>query len=88
MAKYLCPVCGYPELDEPPYLNGQASFEICPCCGYEFGYNDPNPASKETFLRNWVRMGTPWATPSLKPKKWDAKAQLKGIDVDFENLIE
>tara|TARA_B100000614_G_C14374051_1_gene422668 strand:+ start:446 stop:640 length:195 start_codon:yes stop_codon:yes gene_type:complete len=33
---YVCPVCDYPELTEEPYY----SFEICPQCGIEFGYED------------------------------------------------
>lgn len=38
--KYTCPVCGWPELDEPPYDDtGWGSFEICSCCGIEFGYD-------------------------------------------------
>ena len=35
--KHLCPVCGWPELTQPPrQASGGASFEICPCCGFEF----------------------------------------------------
>ena len=37
----ICPVCGYGELHEPAYDRfGCASFEICPCCGIEFGLED------------------------------------------------
>ena len=37
----ICPVCGYNALHEPAYDRfGCASFEICPCCGIEFGYDD------------------------------------------------
>jgi len=37
-----CPICGFPDLDEPPYdSDGEnPSFDICPCCGIEFGYED------------------------------------------------
>lgn len=39
--KYKCPVCGYDKLEESPYDKyGQGSFEICPNCGIEFGYQD------------------------------------------------
>lgn len=33
---YTCPVCDYPDLDEEPLF----SWEICACCGTEFGYDD------------------------------------------------
>lgn len=91
MGKYLCPICGYPDLDEPAYnlLTGDPSFDICPCCGYEYGYGDPTTsASKEIFLRNWIRLGTPWSRPGLRPSNWDARIQLRGIDVDFDKLLE
>jgi hypothetical protein len=31
--RYLCPVCGYPGLYEPPWIDVSGSFEICPSCG-------------------------------------------------------
>ena len=35
---YICPVCGYDGLEEPPYdETGLGNYDICPCCGYEFG---------------------------------------------------
>lgn len=37
---YTCPICGYDKLNEPPFdQNGEGSFEICPSCNNEFGYN-------------------------------------------------
>lgn len=39
--KYICPICGYDRLDEPAYdENSLGSFDICPCCGNEFGFDD------------------------------------------------
>ena len=39
--KYICPVCGYDRLEEPVYDEiGEPSFEICSCCGVEFGFDD------------------------------------------------
>ncbi len=35
-AHFTCPVCGYPSLQEEPFY----SYEICPCCGVEFGFDD------------------------------------------------
>lgn len=55
---YLCPVCGSPEHEEAPYdKNGLASFNMC-SCGFEFGFDDSNLASKEaheSVVANWDR---------------------------------
>ena len=38
---FVCPVCGYPNLEEEPWSpSGVSSFEICPQCKIEFGYDD------------------------------------------------
>ena len=90
MPGYLCPICGFPDLDEPAYdlLTGDPTFEICPCCGHEYGYGDPTTLTgKENFLRKWIGMGTPWSTPDLRPPNWDARLQLKEIGVDYDKLV-
>jgi hypothetical protein len=72
-----CPVCCYPDLDEPAYDElGCASFEICPCCGTEFGYDDSG-ASHEELRRRWLARGAPWFSRSrLPPPGWSAVEQL------------
>jgi hypothetical protein len=43
---YTCPVCGYAALEWEPYYGGQVpSFNMCPCCGTEFGFDDEPAAS-------------------------------------------
>jgi hypothetical protein len=91
MNKYTCPVCGYPELDEPPYdlLTGGPSFDICPCCGCEYGYDAPKPGrSQEDFLRFWIKQGAPWFSPDLKPSDWDLRKQLEEINIDFDEIAK
>ena len=54
MIKYICPVCYYPKIDE--YPNDGLSFEICPCCFVEFGYD----GVEETFAlrrQEWIAQG-------------------------------
>ena len=50
--KYKCPVCGYDKLKNPIYdKEGNGIYEICVCCGFEFGCDDfPN---KEEAYKNW-----------------------------------
>ncbi|MED4649062.1 hypothetical protein P9293_17030 [Bacillus inaquosorum] len=39
--KYTCPVCRFKGLTEPAYdKEGTHSYEICPCCGFQFGFDD------------------------------------------------
>nr|WP_151256805.1 hypothetical protein [Bacillus stercoris] len=39
--KHPCPVCGFKGLTEPPYDHeGLQSHEICPCCGFQFGFDE------------------------------------------------
>ena len=46
--KYICPICGYDKLNKSPYDEiGEPTFETCPCCGFEYGYDDY--INKETF---------------------------------------
>jgi len=38
---YMCSVCGWDKLENPPYYEHFAgSNEICSCCGFEFGVDD------------------------------------------------
>jgi hypothetical protein len=75
----LCPVCGWPELHEPPRCEtGGASFEICPCCGFEFGFDDDAQGITYAQARTlWIAAGTPWwsnARPA--PPGWNPTHQL------------
>jgi hypothetical protein len=67
----------------PPYDHyfGDPSYEVCACCGFEFG-NDDNPgtgapASFEDYLKAWVQSGCEWFDPTMKPEGWQLKAQLE-----------
>lgn len=77
---YRCPVCGYPGLDEPPYdEHGCASYNICPCCGTEFGYDDNNIAHAE-LRKRWISSGMRWWSKTTpKPADWDAERQLRDV---------
>ena len=74
----MCPVCGYPALDEPPYDDsGCPTYVICPCCGNEFGYDDTSVAHVE-LRKKWIKKGMPWWSKRINPPdKWDPTQQLK-----------
>jgi hypothetical protein len=60
----ICLVCGYDGLDEPPYIDNDVragSFEICSCCGYQFGVDDLDKGiTHEAYRIQWLKDGAPW----------------------------
>jgi hypothetical protein len=65
-----CPVCGY--LMAKPARD----FNICPCCGTEFGYDDRRRSHEELRAR-WIANGAPWfSRATRRPAGWDAWSQL------------
>lgn len=76
--KYICPVCGYDGLDEPPYdSTGSASFDICPCCGTEFGYDDSVKTHAEIRDR-WLNNGGHWWSTTIPAlANWNPYDQIK-----------
>ena len=76
----ICPVCGYNNLYDPPYNSeGLGSFEICPCCGFEFGCDDfPNKVeAHEQWRKKWIAQGFRWFSQCrLPPNGWEPQIQL------------
>lgn len=86
--RYLCPVCGYPELDEPAWTDGVGSDDICPSCGTHFGYRDMaggDAAERQRVHRRlrqeWKDKGCPWFDPGRPPpSEWDPISQLGAVE--------
>ena len=49
----VCPVCGFPRLNEPASVNGRPSHEVCPSCGLAFD----DPAALNDRARGVERLG-------------------------------
>ena len=85
---FVCPVCGYPDLDENPRgeLTG-GSYEICPSCGIQFGYNDEaggNPEARagayEKWRKLWIESGMIWDKGRTEPPPgWNPRRQLLNV---------
>lgn len=75
-----CRVCGLVQ-DEPPWGEDGtvASFNICECCGTEFGYDDATPHAVVQTRARWLAAGAKWFQPKLRPASWDIKRQLADI---------
>jgi hypothetical protein len=85
-AQFLCFVCGYSDLVDPPWDNDAPSDEICPSCGIHFGYDDAaggDPGLRESIYREWRRRwiaaGMRWWSLSDAPVGWDPEAQLRSV---------
>jgi hypothetical protein len=77
-----CPVCGYDDLEEPAFDDvGAPSFEICPSCGTEFGYDDATRSHK-SLRDEWIAKGMPWWADDKPPPGWDPMQQLQSLTND------
>jgi hypothetical protein len=75
--RHECPVCGYDGFDEAPWDGESPSYDICPGCGIEFGYQDFRPTLPErqerwAQLREvWIDAGRPWTSSTHpRPSEW------------------
>lgn len=80
--RHTCPVCGFPDLAEAAYEDGIPSQEICPSCGFQFGFTDGlHGESFESWRRRWMDQGMPWAGSPLDtpPPDWDPAGQVRAV---------
>lgn len=75
-----CRVCGY-EPDAPPWgISGaDPSWEICPCCGVEFGYEDSSLEGTRQYRDRWLNSGARWLDPTEAPDGLSAEARLARV---------
>lgn len=80
MRYYLCPVCGYDKLDEPP-----VGFTLCSCCGTEFELDD-DEVGHDVLRMRWIRGGKQWWSPVVAPPiGWNADRQLRRAGHETES---
>jgi len=61
-----CPVRGYDGLEEPAFDDdGVPSFDICDCCGTQFGYHDAK-TPRAVLRERWVADGMAWTVVSIR----------------------
>jgi hypothetical protein len=79
-----CRVCGC-RLDFFPWgaYDDAPSFEICPCCGVQFGVMDETPLLASQERQDWLSKGMPWFQEDQKPENWQPEAQLAQIPPEF-----
>ena len=59
-----CRVCGLLQSDPPWGYDGVSpTFDFCPCCGVEFGYEDALPLGAQRWREKWIANGAEWMNP-------------------------
>lgn len=75
-----CRVCGLQQ-PHPQYGNDGKSptYEICDCCGVEFGYEDLTRKSVMGYRKRWIEEGCKWFDPEAKPSDWNFNDQMRNV---------
>jgi hypothetical protein len=77
---FMCPVCFYddmPDAAEP--------YNICPCCGTEFG-NDDDGRTYAQLRAFWISSGARWFYDE-RPATWNPWIQLASAGVKLPYLV-
>ncbi|HYF44683.1 MAG TPA: aldo/keto reductase, partial [Acidimicrobiales bacterium] len=89
-----CPVCGFPDLTQPPWVEGEASGETCPSCGTTFGVDDhadgvaaARDVLHEALRLAWITEGMTWHSTRPKPEGWDPVRQVDALRNDREGWL-
>jgi hypothetical protein len=79
---FTCPVCFYDKMPDAP-----ESYNICPCCGTEFGTDDEErtPAQLREY---WISSGAKWFYQDAPPT-WNAWFQLSmaGVVLPYTSVL-
>lgn len=86
----------HPITVDPPYEDhwGMASYEVCSCCGFEYGNDDmpmdeENKMSFKEYLREWVKgEDAKWFEPEKRPSSWDLSRQLTAAGIEVPDYIK
>jgi hypothetical protein len=75
-----CRVCGLLQENPPWGWDGNTpTFEICDCCGTEFGYEDATLVGVAQKRETWLTDPGTWHRPAAKPTAWDPEEQLSHL---------
>ncbi|MFZ5638655.1 MAG: hypothetical protein ACOY82_18930 [Pseudomonadota bacterium] len=79
---YFCPVCGWLGLEVRP-VHPFDSYEICSCCGTEFGLDVSEKDDIEIVREDWLNEGAAWFSEEDRPADWNverAQAQIRAYE--------
>ncbi|MBU2895224.1 hypothetical protein [Vibrio hepatarius] len=83
-AQLACRVCGLIQIEPPWGKDGNSpNYEICDCCGVEFGYEDSSLTGIKNYRKKWLQTGKNWVSKDDMPENWNVDEQLKNIPVQY-----
>jgi len=59
------------------------TWDICSCCGVEWGDGDFTLEETRTLRAKWIAKGANWFDPKEKPESWNLEQQLEQIPAQF-----
>jgi hypothetical protein len=78
-----CRVCGYVPSEPPWGEDGRTpTYEICDCCGVEYGYEDCTSTAVANFRAAWIARGAQWFNKRAKPERWQLAEQLCRANIE------
>jgi hypothetical protein len=75
---HYCPVCGWKGLEAEP-IHPYGTFEICSCCGTEFGLDVVCDEDILEVRVDWLKAGALWFSDFDKPVDWSMERALGQI---------
>jgi hypothetical protein len=82
---HICRICGLEQPFFPWGEDGQTpTYDICSCCGVEFGYEDATLVAVRNYRKEWIEKGAKWLKPKEMPESWSLEEQLKNIPDEFK----
>jgi hypothetical protein len=82
--EHACRVCGRHHEDKPWGGDGASpTFDICDCCGVEFGYEDSTLEAVKKYRAAWIAEGCTWFRPKDKPSGWTWEQQSQNVPERF-----
>jgi hypothetical protein len=81
-----CAVCGYRAAEPPWGLDGTTpSFDYCPCCGVEWGYQDSSAVGIAKYRGEWLRHGAVWRDTKRSKDGLSTTERLSSIGVEWDD---
>lgn len=75
--EYRCRVCGLLQPEAIWGADGQCpTYDICQCCGCEFGYTDSSVEAIRRHRERWLARDEAWSDVTTRPTGWSRDAQL------------
>jgi hypothetical protein len=79
-----CRVCGYEPKNRPWGGDGRSpTYEICPCCGVEYGYEDATRVAVLRYREAWLEAGADWSDEATAQDGLSTEDRLSRVPVDF-----